>query len=471
MEFENPLHKLKEIDEALALKRQENQFLFYKPYPKQLEFHAAGEYRERLLIAGNQLGKTFSAGNEYAYHATGCYPDWWPGYKFPKPIIGWAAGVSLEGVRDGLQKILLGQIGQEGTGTIPKSRILQIARKVNNSVDFIRVRWGSEQGSKESFISIKSYDQGREKFQAASINLGWCDEEPPEDVYSELITRTNATKGKIFITFTPLKGVTSVVRRFLFDKNEDRHVTQMTIDDAPHIEESEKQKIINSYLPHERDARTKGVPVLGSGLVYPIEQSLITVSPFPIPNYWKRNYALDFGWEHPFAAVEICHDPDNDVIYVTKAFRISHRTPKEQVMVLKDWGDCVWQWPHDGYGKEKGTGEELKKQYQKAGLRMYPSHATLKGGGISVEAGIMEIFTRMQTGKFKVFANLSEWFMECNLYFREEGIIVKVNDDLMDATRYAVVTLRRARNWAPINPFKRNNFEAQVAEGDGEVVL
>src|SRR5262245_47061482 len=61
----------------------ENRLQYYRPYKKQIEFHAAGaSHRERLLCAGNQLGKTLAGGFEVAMHTTGLYPDWWQGRRF-----------------------------------------------------------------------------------------------------------------------------------------------------------------------------------------------------------------------------------------------------------------------------------------------------------------------------------------------------------------------------------------------------
>jgi hypothetical protein len=101
----------------------ENRLAYYKPYPKQAEFHNGGAtHRERLLMAGNQLGKTLAGGFEVAMHATGRYPDWWQGCRFKRPIVGWACGVTGEVVRDTVQKALTGLPGQEGTGAIPERR-------------------------------------------------------------------------------------------------------------------------------------------------------------------------------------------------------------------------------------------------------------------------------------------------------------------------------------------------------------
>jgi terminase large subunit-like protein len=95
----------------------EDRLKYYKPYPKQAEFHTAGaNYRERLLMAANQVGKTYAAAMELAAHATGQYPPDWKGYKFDRAIRSWAAGETTEVVRATIQLLLLGEPGQHGSG-------------------------------------------------------------------------------------------------------------------------------------------------------------------------------------------------------------------------------------------------------------------------------------------------------------------------------------------------------------------
>jgi terminase large subunit-like protein len=141
----------------------ENRLAYYKPYPKQAEFRAA-KARERLLMAGNQLGKTLAGGFEAAMYATGRYPDWWQGERFDRSTVGWCCGVTGEVVRDTVQKVLVGRPGQIGTGSIPKDAIgeLVTARGITDLLDVIKVRY--ESGG-TSLIMLKSYLSGREKFQ------------------------------------------------------------------------------------------------------------------------------------------------------------------------------------------------------------------------------------------------------------------------------------------------------------------
>ena len=219
-----------------------NRLQYYKPYPKQLHFHSAGAtHRERLMCAGNQLGKTLAGGFEAAMHATGRYPDWWKGKRFDKPTVGWACSVSGEVARDTVQRILLGRAGAIGTGTIPKDAILETvtARGIADLVGIIKVQHVS---GGVSLIGLKSYLAGREAFQGETLDWAWADEEPPADVFTELLTRLNVGNGPLWLTQTPLLGISEVVRRFLHEKSPDRHVTFMTIDDVTHFSDEEKKE-------------------------------------------------------------------------------------------------------------------------------------------------------------------------------------------------------------------------------------
>jgi phage terminase large subunit-like protein len=220
-----PLSTPSENDETLlqaltaekARRRTENKLQYYEPYKKQREFHNAGrKHRERLLMAANQVGKTFAVAMELAMHATGAYPDWWHGYKFDRAIRAWACGETSEVVRATIQLLLLGEPGQHGTGCIPKSALVEVvpARGLADLVDTIRVQHAS---GDVSTLSLKAYSQGRERFQGATIDYLWLDEEPDSEIFSEALTRTNIAAGPAVLTFTPLKGMSTVVKRYLHD--------------------------------------------------------------------------------------------------------------------------------------------------------------------------------------------------------------------------------------------------------------
>ena len=438
----------RDLDRLIELKRT-NKLATYQPYEKQRAFHALGKTkRERLLRAGNQLGKTLAGGFEMAYHLTGEYPDWWQGHRFERPIRAWVGSKSAQDTREGVQTVLLGPPADEsawGTGTIPKRCLIEVkrARGIADGIDTVLVKHAS---GGTSILTFKTYDQGRERWQAATLDLMWFDEEPKLDIYSEGLTRTNATRGIAYMTFTPLNGQTEVVRRFIKDPTPERGEVVMTIDDALHIDAEQREKIINSYSAHERDARARGVPIMGSGLIYPVARDIVAVEPFAIPEWWPTVAAIDFGWTHPTAAVKLAHDRDSDTVYVTHAYRMKETPVHTVAAALKGWGAVPFAWPHDGQNSTAGSPDPLANQYRKHGLAMLPDPASYDDTRRNaVEAGLMDILDRMTEGKFKVFRHLNDWFDEMEQYHRDEGKVVKEYDDLMDATRYAVMSLRFAR--------------------------
>ncbi|UCC75131.1 MAG: terminase family protein [Gemmatimonadota bacterium] len=424
-----------------------NRLALYRPYPKQAEFHALGATkRERALLAANQSGKTLAAACEVAMHLTGRYPDWWKGRRFAAPTKGWASNTNNETTRDNPQRLLLGQNEQWGTGTIPSECVEKVtmSRGIANAVDTVSVRHVSGGFSR---LQFKAYEQERQKWQGESLDFVWFDEEPPYDVYTEGLTRTNATGGVTLLTATPLLGMTQVVTFFYpHPSTTDRALVQMDITDAEHYSDEEIRRIIDSYPEYEREARVKGRPMLGSGRVFPISDSQIQCEPFEIPGHWPQLGAIDFGWDHPTAAVRLAWDRDRDCLYVVQTYKQAEATPAHHAMTLRRWGLWLpWSWPHDGYIHDRSSGKTTADLYRAEGLRMLREHATFPDGGIGTEAGLMEMLDRMKTGRWKVFSVCEDWFAEFHVYHRKEGKVVKENDDLISASRIGLMARRFAR--------------------------
>jgi phage terminase large subunit-like protein len=439
--------RLKELEEYERLKT-EWALMFYRPYPKQVEFHNSGvAKRERALIAGNQLGKTLAAGHEMAFHLTGIYPEWWQGKRYKKPIRCWVAGVTGESTRDNPQRILLGPVGNMGSGTIPKVHIVKTssARGVPDAVETVLVRHVSGGVSQATF---KSYSDGREKWQGETLEEIWFDEEPPPEIYTEGLTRTNATKGGVFCTFTPLLGMSDVVMRFWQHRNHpDRGMVLMTIEDVGHYTREEKTRIIEAYPEHEREARANGIPMLGSGRIYPVAESVIKEATIEVPSLWPQIIGMDFGWQdHPTAAVKFAWDKANDVIHITGAYRQAKELPPIYAAAIKAMGNIPIAWPHDGLIKDKSSGVQIAQMYRKLGLKLVQEHAQFpddrKNG---VEAAIQETLTRMKTRRLRVDENLHDWFEEFRLWHYKDGKPVDEREDLMKATHYALMMLRYAK--------------------------
>jgi phage terminase large subunit-like protein len=354
-------------------------------------------------------------------------------------------------VRDIQQKKLCGEPGVEddyGAGLIPKEDFADkpsLARGVTDAYDTIQVRHISGGISVGRF---KSYEQGRAKFQGETLDFVWFDEEPELSIYSEGLTRISATGGMVYMTFTPLKGVSKVVERFIEEKMEDREIVAMTIEDAKHIPPEERARIIAGYPAHEREARAQGVPMLGSGRIFQIAEAAIAepIIDF-VPQHWTKLWGLDFGIDHPFAAALILWDRDQDCIHVHHTIRMKDALPIMCAVPVKMVGASVpVAWPHDGNVRgDRNTGQTMAQLFKAQGLRMLETHATWPDGGFSTEAGVTELQERMATGRFKVASHLSEFFEEFRMYHRKDGQIVKQKDDILSAVRIAVMMKRSAK--------------------------
>lgn len=436
------------------IKKQQtfNKLAFFRPYTKQKEFMEAGATkRERLLMAGNQLGKTEIGAYETALHLTGLYPPDWKGRRWDRPTKCWAAGETSMVVRDAQQKKLCGEPGVEdmfGSGMIPKHLFIEkpsLARGVTDAFDTVQVRHKS---GGISVLRFKSYEQGRTKFQAETLDFVWCDEEPDLSIYSECLTRITATQGMVFATFTPLKGMSMVVQRFMSEPSDNRHFLTMVIEDAEHISAEERIKIIEGYPAHEREARARGIPMLGEGRIFQFSDEAIS-EPITrdVPSHWAKIWGIDFGIGHPFAAVLILWDRDADIIHVHACIRVADQLPIQHAKPIRMLGASVpIAWPHDGTQREKGTGRTLAQAYKDEELPMLPEHATHPDGSNSVEAGILEMQERMATGRLKVASHLTQWFEEFHMYHRKNGQVVRLKDDLLSATRYAIMMKRKAKS-------------------------
>ena len=218
----------------------------YAPYDWQIEFHAHGATDvERMLMAANRVGKTWSAACETTFHLTGKYPEpeqyfypaghplvelglkkegediWpngWPGRVFDHPVLCWTGSPTNETSRDIVQANLLGGVGDKlGTGTIPghlivgKPTLRQAG--VKDVVDKFRVKHTSG-GISECIL--KTFEQGWQKWQGTEPHVVWLDEEPDDYmIFSEAQTRVLTSHGIILVTFTPLLGVTDLVQHFM----------------------------------------------------------------------------------------------------------------------------------------------------------------------------------------------------------------------------------------------------------------
>lgn len=425
-------------------------------YVKHMEFFkASADHTEIALIAANRSGKSLALGYAVTCHLTGNYPDWWIGRKFDEGITCWMAGEDAKTVRDSMQEILFGKPGMLGTGLIPLENIEGKPAPragVPDGIDSALIRHKSGGISR---IVLKAYDQGRESFQAAKVDVLGLDEEPPEDIYAEGLTRTMSTdptkpNGLVLSAFTPLKGISKVVLMYLPGGKTgpiapSRHVVTIGWNEVPHLSDKAKAAILDAYPLHQRDARSRGVPQLGSGAIYPVDEADLLVEPFELPGWYRCVYALDVGWNRT-AALWAALDPETDVLYIYSEHYMGQEVPSVHAASIQARGKWIpGVIDPAARGRSQHDGQRLFDAYVALGL----NNLTLADN--AVEAGIHTVYQRMASGRLKVFSTCQNFLAELRVYRRDEkGKVVKENDHLLDDCRYICVSgIQRARARPP----------------------
>jgi len=424
----------------------------YRPH---CEFFKAGATcRERAIIAANRIGKSEGIGGyETALHLTGQYPGWWIGKRFDRAIAAWACGSTGQTVRDIVQYKLLGKPGELGTGMIKGDLIHDIKKKAGGVPDAIESCRIKHVTGGYSYLVFKSYDQKRKAFEGTEQDVIWLDEEAPSDIYGECLIRTMTTDGVILLTFTPLQGLTEVVLNFMKDGKmptakrgmpEDliggykgsKFIINATWDDAPHLTAANKKEIWEATLPHLRDARAKGIPQLGAGAIYPIlEEDIVVDDLQEIPPWWAKCYGLDVGWNNT-AVVWLAWNREDDVVYVYSVYKQGQREPASHVQGIHARGPWIaGVIDPSSVGKGQLDGKKLMDEYVNLGLN-------LAAANNAVEAGIFSVWSRLVSGRLKIFKSCVPLLNEFRLYRRDENgkVADKQDDHLMDALRYAIMS-------------------------------
>jgi len=463
------LEELIQLVQAYNKKIGETRIQDYQPYEFQWKFHNLRDIngapaKQKFLQAGNQTGKTTGAAAEFTWHVTGDYPVGYTGDKLENPRAAQVSGVTNETTRDICQAELFGDPEDPnalGTGMIPKENILETYRKpgIVNAFDSVQVR---HKGGHMVTVKFRAYEAGPKKFMGHRNDVVWCDEEPPADIWSQ-INRSQIAKpdSVVLCTFTPEEGMTTLVNQINEELQPGQGLVHAAWDDAPHIADvpGRREYLLSLFSPHERDMRSKGIPMVGTGLIFPIKDEDIMVEPFEIPAHWKRINGLDFGWVHPFATAFAAWDEQNDIVYMYAEYTAIQTLPPVIASAIKAkgaWIPCMW--PHDGMSADdKGRDRSKRRTLEDEGVNMHESWFTNPpapeqkegSGGNSVEIGLLEMLTRMETGRLKIFSTCREFFKEKAQYHRKmkggKTEVVKLNDDVISALRYAVMSLRHAR--------------------------
>ena len=448
---------LKDLIEEYLRREKRNKFLTLfadkSRYPAHNIFFEKGvNHRQRLFLAGNRTGKTTAALCEIICHMSGEYPTDWKGKRFDRANEWWLVGRDGKTIKDTLQPMLLGKVGDFGSGLIPRDVLdfnsLSEATKTSSGVDSFRIRHISGEWS---YAQFRTAEAGRAAFQGTERSI-LIDEECPLAVYEECLMRTMTGGNILMLTFTPLYGLTPLIQGFYegtfrpgnMDLGIGKYVIQTSMDDCPHLSKTDIEEILASCHPSQREARRLGIPELGAGHIYPVAEEDIIVEPFELPAHYKRLYGMDVGWKNT-AACWIAIDPDTNTKYVYADYKRGEVEPSVHAQALKSKGSWI---PgiidSASNASSQADGKKLMELYTALDLK-------LENANKAVEAGLFTCYDGLSKGDIKVFKTCDKFLDEYRQYKRDaNGKVHKVNDHVMDAFRYGIMKIDKAIT-RPIN--------------------
>ena len=311
------IERIREIERLQEFRAEHDKLAKYnrdKVHLKQMEFHKCKK-RNRWVFGGNRSGKTECGAVEVVWWARGIHPF----RKNRKEVCGWVVSPTYEVQREVSQNKILSYLRPEWIVDVT----MQSGKKSSPDggvIDYITVKniFGGV-----SRIGFKSADQGREKFQGASLDFVWFDEEPPQDVYQECLMRVMDRKGDIWGTMTPLKGRTWVYDEIYMNKRNNPEVWSITMEwaDNPYLDPAEIELLTRAFDKESVEMRRYGRFGDAGGLVYPeFDESVHVVDPFPVPPEWYDNISIDPGLHNPLSCHFYAVDYDGNIYVVAEHY-------------------------------------------------------------------------------------------------------------------------------------------------------
>jgi phage terminase large subunit-like protein len=488
------LTKMKSARDVVAKDMQYNTLKWFRPFKYQQEFFETGaHFTRRGMIAANRAGKTIASTYETAYHLTGRYPKNWKGKKWDKPIIAMCSGESWEQVAKTLQSKLLGcddikQSYKLGTGSIPLECIDDKSYRTDGA-NVLSIEIWHETGGK-SKLYFSNYTQQVRHLQGFELDLVVLDEQPPDEIFSELVIRTAQRNGQVMCSFTPLKGMSGLVRRF-WDRVEGYTHVRVTWDDVPFINEwdekffsqEERDQLSRDFMPWERDCRMKGIPLVGKGVVFPM---------LKWPTYkgididlranekMERLISFDLGIKNdPTVISFFFRDPVEEIIYLHKQVKVAQgETPDEYVHFLmdKDSKNVPIALPHDAgqAGRYTLTEQSVREVFEDSyGLNCIPGailNPVNDQGKVTNHKsyGINIMRVGMERGTFMINESCVEFLDEARNYAIDEAGRFSDPDDHIDSARIGILALIQGHGESMVS--RANTFQFRRLEApEGKV--
>ena len=442
-----------------------NQLRYFRPFEHQRRFFRTGASDRRGILAANRIGKTVSTCFETAYHLTGLYPEWWEGRRFDKPVTAMVAGEGWSQVALVLQNELLGTQDVKiqanlGTGAIPRNCIVTETMR-SDGPNCIGVEVRHTSGS-NSYLLFANYTQEVRQMQGFKLNLAIFDEQPPDDFFSEIVTRTATTQGQVLCSFTPLKGLNGLVSKFWNHEEGYDHI-RVSWDDVPEYDPWGEPFLLNStrlqlerdYLPHERDARRNGVPVMGRGAVFQIRNWPV----YKTGTYDFRNtlglhriIALDLGLVNDKTVLTLMYwDPNAGEAWLDRQIVVKGTEEANPINYIQHlmrpevFGTPIVLPPDAGtVGRYTMSSLSIRQLFEEYELNVYPEPihnppddqgrtTNHKSFGINVMRQMLEL------GTLRINENCVEFLREAQNYYADDKGRFSDPDDCIDSARYALL--------------------------------
>lgn len=442
-------------------------------YPKHMEMFKAGKTHDiRGFVGGNGSGKSTNGAFETSKHLNGKYPDWWEGHKFKGPINAWVCARTGKALREGVQELLFGGISDEeiGTGMIAREDLLDDKGNIQkwnlsgeaNCIGAILVRHYTD-GVFDGYSKCEfhTYAQGWQEFQGPTRQWIMLDEEPDDaKIYAECLMRLRpkdgGDPGQLAAYFTPTQGYSNTYLAFVpggrFPEdgehidNPKKYTVQVSSRNVPHLPKEYLESMIAELKltdPGNIEARIDGIAAMGSGRVYPIDESFVVVPQFAIPKYWKKAYGLDPGASNT-AVIWIAQNPDTGVMYIYDEYkngRVLYLLHAEAIKTRGDWiGGAID--PHEAV-KPRDTGETVQTYFETCGLHLNAA----KGDPDALRARIRAMF---ESGALKILDSCQGLISEIRTYrydMNDPNKIARNQDDhRCDALMYNICLFEQIAN-------------------------
>ena len=440
------LKRMVEIESLLLRKKEGNALSRYnkgRVHKKQMLFHKCKK-RNRWVFGGNRTGKTECGAVECIWLARGIHP-----YKKNKPnTSGWVVSLSTQVQRDVAQAKILSYLPEEWIA----DTVMASGRKGSPGYGVIDTLLIRNVFGGISRIGFKTCDQGREKFQGASLDYVWFDEEPPRDVYEECRMRVMDREGEIFGTMTPLKGLTFLYEDIYLNTKQDKEAWCIFFswEDNPFLSAKEKRYLSASMSEEQKESRKYGRFYTNSGLVYPEFQADVhVIEPFSVPREWYDKISIDPGLKNPLSCHFYACDYDGNVYVIAEHYEAEKDVAHHASRIRELAASLGWHTDYKGrlHALIDSAAGQRTLASSKSVAELFYDHGILTSREVNKDlfSGIARVkeYLKGEAGRPRlfIFKSCVNLIREIKGYWWGEGDNpIKRDDHALDELRYYIMS-------------------------------